>query len=48
MYSRSTLHLHRVASVRKILVTELMTVRGQVQSPAGKVPLLEKGHLTKH
>lgn len=45
MYSRSTLHLDRVASVGKVFFTQFLTVRGQVQSPTCKVPLLEKGHL---
>lgn len=44
---RSAVHLHRVASVGEVLVTEPGTVRGQVQSSAGKVPLLKKGHLTR-
>lgn len=42
---RSALHLHRVASLWEVLVTEPGAVRGQVQSPASEVPLLEKGHL---
>lgn len=44
---RSAVHLHRVASVGEVLVTEPGTVTGQVQSSAGEVPLLEKGHLTR-
>lgn len=43
---RSALHLHRVASVGEVLVAEPGAVRGQVQSSAGEVPLLKKGHLT--
>lgn len=42
---RSALHLHRVASLWEVLVTEPGAVRGQVQSPASEVPLLKKGHL---
>lgn len=42
---RSALHLHRVASLREVLVADPGAVRGQVQSSASKVPLLEKGHL---
>ncbi len=45
MYSRSTLHLDRVASVGKVFFAQFLTLRGQVQSPTRKVPLLEKGHL---
>lgn len=43
--SPSALHLHRVASLREVLVAEPGAVRTQVQSPAGEVPLLEQGHL---
>ena len=42
---RSALHLHRVTSLWEALVTEPGTVRAEVQTPAGEVPLLEKGHL---
>lgn len=43
---RSAVHLHRVASVGEVLVTQPGTVTGQVQSSASEVPLLKKGHLT--
>ena len=45
VYLRSTLHLHRVTSLWEVLFTEPGAVRTQVQPSAGKVPLLEKGHL---
>ena len=45
VYLRSALHLHRVTSLWEVLFTEPGAVRTQVQPSAGKVPLLEKGHL---
>lgn len=42
---RSAVHLHRVTSLWEVLVAEPGAVRSQVQSSAGKVPLLKKGHL---
>lgn len=44
---RSAVHLHGVASVWEVLVTEPGTVGGQVQPSAGEVPLLKKGHLAR-
>lgn len=42
---RSAVHLHRVTSLWEVLVAEPGAVRSQVESSAGKVPLLKKGHL---
>lgn len=42
---RSALHLHRVASLWEVPVTEPGAVGAQLQPSAGVVPLLEKGHL---
>lgn len=45
VHLRSALHLHRVASLGEVLVTDFLAVGRQVQPSAGEVPLLEKGHL---
>lgn len=47
MHLRSTLHLHRVASLWEILVSEPCAVRSKVQMSACKVTLLIKGHLER-
>ena len=45
--SRSTLHLHRVASLWEVPLAQFLAVRTQIQAPAGKVPLFKQGHLTR-